>query len=281
MTTDDKDVIRNLSAQNVGTSQIMEYLAIQHGGKQNVRFKRKDISNLIATDNGRLKGVDVHTTLMYFHKKQEADPEFFYSIDADENGIVKNIFWVDGRARRAYQEFGDVVTFDTTYQTNKYSLPFAPFIGVNHHRQSILFGMALLKCETAENFGWLFETWLVAMYGKHLHAIITDQDPAMKKSIEMIFPKTVHRCCQWHVMRKANDHLGQLYHQMSGFGEELGIVIIRSLTVADFEKGWMAMIDRYDLHDNNYMKVLYNKETSNDLHKLSILDGTFYKIVSH
>jgi zinc finger SWIM domain-containing protein 3 len=101
------------------------------------------VSNHIVAENQRLLGVDVDTTLMYFQKKQEDDAQFFYTIEPDDKGAVKNIFWVDERARRAYQEFGDVVTFDTTYQTNKYSMPLAPFIGVNHHRHSIFFGMAL------------------------------------------------------------------------------------------------------------------------------------------
>ncbi|XP_074327979.1 protein FAR-RED IMPAIRED RESPONSE 1-like [Apium graveolens] len=37
--------------------------------------------------------------------------------------------------------FNDVVVFDVTYKTNSFSLPFAPFTGVNHHWQSTLFGM--------------------------------------------------------------------------------------------------------------------------------------------
>ncbi|XP_078152790.1 protein FAR1-RELATED SEQUENCE 5-like isoform X2 [Carex rostrata] len=257
MSIDDKKNIRNMHAQNIGSSQMMELLALEHGGKQNVRFKRKDISNLIAGDNRKLIGIDVHTTLMYFQKRQEEDPEFFHSIEADEDGVVKNIFWVDGRARRTYQEFGDVVTFDTTYQTNKYNMPFAPFIGVNHHRQSILFGMALLKCETAENFCWLFKTWLEAMYDKHPISIITDQCPAMRKAIELVFPRTIHRCCQWHVMRKARDHFGQLYKDIGGFKDELSAVINRSLTVSDFEKRWTTMVNKYNLLDNNYLKVMY------------------------
>ena len=66
----------------------------------------------------------------------------------------------------AYQYFGDVVTFDTTYKRNKYDMPFAPFTGLNHHCQSILFGCALLQDETEQTFVWLFETWLQAMWGK-------------------------------------------------------------------------------------------------------------------
>lgn len=35
-----------------------------------------------------------------------------------------------------YESFEDVVTFDTTQLTTKYNVPFAPFVGVNHHGQS-------------------------------------------------------------------------------------------------------------------------------------------------
>jgi hypothetical protein len=39
------------------------------------------------------------------------------------------------------------VTFDTTYLTNKYHMPFAPFVSVNHHGESVLLGCGLLSNE--------------------------------------------------------------------------------------------------------------------------------------
>jgi MULE transposase domain len=96
------------------------------------------------------------------------------------------------------------------------------------------------------------------MYGKHPKAIITDQDPAMKKAIELTFPNTVHRCCQWHIMRKAREHFGSIYNRMAGFSEELGSVINRSLTIGNFEKGWTSMVDKFNLHDNNHINVMYH-----------------------
>ena len=70
----------------------------------------------------------------------------------DEDFHVQNIFWADARCRSAYEYFGDVVTFDTTYLTNKYDMPFAPFVGVNHHGQSILLGCGLLSSEDTKSF---------------------------------------------------------------------------------------------------------------------------------
>ena len=59
-----------------------------------------------------------------------------------------------------YGLFGDVVCFDTTYRTNKNHRPLAPIIGVNHHRQIVVFGAAFLYDETTETFSWLFRTLL-------------------------------------------------------------------------------------------------------------------------
>ena len=54
--------------------------------------------------------------------------------------------------------FGDVITFDTTYLTNPYKMSFAPFVGVNHHGQSILLGCGLISNENVDIFVWLFES---------------------------------------------------------------------------------------------------------------------------
>ena len=60
--------------------------------------------------------------------------------------------------------FGDVVCFDTTYKKEKRKKeeegrPFALFVGVNHHKQTIIFGAALLYDEISETFMWLFNSF--------------------------------------------------------------------------------------------------------------------------
>ncbi|CAB4272290.1 unnamed protein product [Prunus armeniaca] len=150
-------------------------------GGPHIGFNNRDCYNHLRNVRHRqLDGGDAQSVLTYFRKKQAENPQFFYAIQCDENGRASNFFWVDARSRLAYHYFGDVVTFDTTYRTNKYDMPFAPFTGVNHHLQSIQFGCALLQDETEVTFLWLFETWLEAMGGRHPVSIITDQDLAMK-----------------------------------------------------------------------------------------------------
>lgn len=73
------------------------------------------------------------------------------------------------------------------YLTSKCHIPFAPFVGVNHHRQSILLGYGLVSSEDIDKFLWLFELWLSFMSGRALNAIIAEQ---CKKAIEIVFPTT-------------------------------------------------------------------------------------------
>ena len=102
----------------------------------------------------------------------------------DAEDFITNIFWADSRMLIDYEHFGDVVCFDTTYKTNGYGRPFAPFVGINHHKQTLIFGAALLYDETIDSFVWLFETFCEAMSGKMPKTILTDQDKAMSAAIE-------------------------------------------------------------------------------------------------
>lgn len=55
------------------------------------------------------------------------DPEFTYSVQVDDDGRVKTLMWMTGRSIEQFKCFGDAVTFDTTYKTNLYDMPFPSF----------------------------------------------------------------------------------------------------------------------------------------------------------
>jgi hypothetical protein len=115
----------------------------------------------------------------YFSRMQTVHDDFYFEMDMDDECRLKNVFWADARSMTLYEDFGDVVTFDTTYLTNKFEMPFAHFVGINHLGQSKLFGVALILSEDIMTFVWLFETWLKCMKGQAPRAIITDQDRTM------------------------------------------------------------------------------------------------------
>jgi len=170
------------------------------GGFENLDFKEKNSQNFIdKVRHLRLGKIGGETLTNYFKRMRLMDDGFVYMVDVDELRI-RNVFWADVSSRVAYEYFGDVITFDTTYLTNRYGMPFAPFVGVNHHGQSILLGASLISSDDTSTFVWLFRVWLECMDGRAPKAIITNQDRVMKSAIALVFPDTRHRYCLWHIM---------------------------------------------------------------------------------
>ncbi|XP_070013679.1 protein FAR1-RELATED SEQUENCE 7-like [Nicotiana tabacum] len=89
---------------------------------------------------------------------------------------------------RDFQIYGhDVVSFDTTYRTNKEYRPLALFVGLNNHREMVVFGATLLYEETTEAFEWLFTVFCRAMSANKPQTFITDQDPAICLTVSLFF----------------------------------------------------------------------------------------------
>ncbi|XP_042962573.1 protein FAR1-RELATED SEQUENCE 5-like [Carya illinoinensis] len=193
----------------IRTSKTFKSVVVEAGGYENVPFGEKECRNYIEKARQLRLGVGgVEALMNYFQDMQKKNADFYYAIDVGANMRLKNVFWADARSRAAYQSFGDVITFDTTYLTNAYKMPFAPFVGVNHHGQSILFGCGLISNEDAQTFEWLFESWLKCMNDQPPNAIITDQDKAMQLAIARVFPSSRHRFCLWHIMKKLPEKFG-------------------------------------------------------------------------
>jgi len=177
------------------SAQVYEFMKEFYGGEDKMPISKMDCNNQIGHERKQyLKANDAQTLSEYSRNKQLHDPTFFYAIQVDkEDGHIANFFGADGQSIMDYKCFGDAVSFDTTFQTNTFEMPFAPILGTNHHKQTIIFGRALLFHETIESFVWLFETFLTAMSRKHPSTILTDQDAAMAGAIAYVFPNTSHR----------------------------------------------------------------------------------------
>ncbi|XP_042974916.1 protein FAR1-RELATED SEQUENCE 5-like [Carya illinoinensis] len=134
-------------------------------------------------------------------------------------------------------------------------MPFAPFVGVNHHRQSILLGVGLISSEDTETFVWLFKTWLQFMDGNAPKAIITDQDRAMKNTIAIVFPNTRHRFCLWHILKKVPKKLGSYDSYKTGMKSALMKCVYDTQCVDEFEKCWDQLLTTYNLGDNAWTNL--------------------------
>ncbi|XP_022845322.1 protein FAR1-RELATED SEQUENCE 5-like [Olea europaea var. sylvestris] len=224
---------------------------VEAGGYDKMVCVEKDCRNFIdKVRRLRLGEGDTTAIQAFFSRMQTSTPGFYFSIDLDEDCPLRNVFWADNKCKEVYKEFGDVITFDTTYLTNKYDMPFAPFVGVNHHNQSTLLGCSLILNEDTWTFVWLFKTWLECMHGQAPSGIITDQDRVMENVIEIVFPNTRHRLCLWHILKKLPEKFGNHRYKNSILSSVHGLVY-DTQSPPEFEEKWHTILVRYELEGIN------------------------------
>lgn len=207
---------------NVGTSKLMQVLQVQAGGYNRV-------------------GCDIRDMYNYERDLRDAnrvhDAQFFI----DNDNSLKLVFWSDTVAQKIAACLV-MVLFDTTYETNKYRMIFAPFTGVNRPRQSVTFGVALLNNERIESFTWLFTKFLEAMGGQQPQVIIFDQNPAMMVTIKQVLDKSIHRFCMWHILKKVSEKVSVKLFFNPCFNHRFQSCVWESETPEEFECKWASIV---------------------------------------
>ncbi|CAL9001735.1 unnamed protein product, partial [Prunus brigantina] len=240
---------------NIPTHQQFSLLEVQAGGMQNIGYTKKDLYNYKRQLQRKMKGHDAQMLSEHFIGEQAKNESFFFMIEADDDDRLKHCFWADPTSRRAYKFYGDVVVFDTTYNTNRYGMVFAPLVGVNNHGQTILFGCGFLSNETTESFLWLFEQFKKAMPAGPPKIIITDQDPAMGNAISQAFPSVFHRYCIWHILDKFSQKINTCIYKDEN--RELQSCVWESDTKEEFESKWMDVVNKGKLNDDEWLSSIY------------------------
>lgn len=204
----------------------------------------------------KLGSADSQVIYSYFCRVQLTNPNFFYVMDFNDEGYLRNIFWIDSRSRAAYSYFGDVVAVDRTCLSNKYEIPLLVFVGVNHHGHSVLLGCSLLADETLETYIWLLRAWLTCMTGRPPQIIITDQCKTLQSAIAEVFPRAHHRLCLPIVIQSILENLGEM-GQSVVFQSVLYRTVYNSMKADEFEIAWDDMIKRFGIRDLEFLHSLY------------------------
>lgn len=195
----------------------------------------------------------------YFQSKQLKNPPFFYAMQLDADDQITNVFWADAKMVVDYSDFGDVVCLDTTYRLYKDCRPFVAFVGVNHHKQMVVFGAALIYDETVESYEWLFRTFIGAMSEKKPKTILTDQDAVIAEAIDSVLPETHHRICVWHMYQHALKQLTHMFLGSGSFIKDLSSCFFDREEDEDFINAWNVMLDSYGLWENEWLQEIFKE----------------------
>lgn len=219
-----------------------------------------DYDNYLQSERLRdMKEGEAGSLLHCFQRQHFENPSFFYATQLDIDDKVTNIFWADDNMVVDYDHFNDVVCLDTTSRRSKDFHPFVQFLGMNHHKQVVIFAAALLYDDTVESFKWLFRTFVEAMSGKKPKTILTDQDAAIVEAINSVLPETSHRLCVWQMYQNALRHLSHLVKDTDSFAKDLKSCIYYQKDEEDFIHAWETMLEKYDLQQNEWLKWMFRE----------------------
>ncbi|WVZ03871.1 hypothetical protein V8G54_024677 [Vigna mungo] len=247
-----------LSKAGCSVSLIMRVLEAEKGIETgHLPFFDRDIRNFIISQSSIDKENDASDVLKLCKDLKDNDDAFQYDFTLDESNKLEHIIWVSGDSIRAYEAFGDVVVFDTTYRINRYDMPLGLRVGVNNHGSSIFFGCVLLRDEKIPSFTWALKSFVRFVKGKCPQTILTYQDHALKEAVSTELPNTKHAFCIWHIATKLPTWfsflLGTKYDDFKTEFYRLYNLECES----DFEHQWDLMVGRFDLSNNTYIEALY------------------------
>ncbi|KAB5519542.1 hypothetical protein DKX38_023861 [Salix brachista] len=242
--------------------------------------KSRELCNMVCstcvhdqTRDGKHPG-EVQNLLNCLRHLQAEDLSLFYAVQLDSNNRLKNLFWRDGRSMVDYDYFGDVLILDTTLRMDKYDMICAPFWGLNHHRQYVMFGCAFLLDESKESFVWLLETFMEAMGRKQPKTIVTDENQAMVEAVKVVLLDAEHQFGAWFIRRNALKHVFAFYSQPA-FESIFNACISDCQTEEEFESKWDFLLKKFNLRENAWLNNLYlsRERWANVFHKETFSAG--------
>ncbi|XP_056692522.1 protein FAR1-RELATED SEQUENCE 5-like [Spinacia oleracea] len=253
-----KKMIIDNSKLNIGPVTTFRLMKEYFGGYGNVGASKEDFKNFQRDLKTYIKGSDAQMFIDNFKMKKLLWSAFFYDFEVDEDDCLSRALWADPICRRNYALFGDMVSFDTTYSTNRYNMIFGPFTGVDHHKRCITFAVAFIAKEDTTSFEWVFRTFLKSMGDNELICLITDQEPAMKIAIQNVFQNAEHRFCMWHIMKKMPDKIGRIICQDTEFLSKI-CACVWSLEIepSEFEDKWKKVLIEFHLEGHDWLRQLF------------------------
>ncbi|XP_057731268.1 protein FAR1-RELATED SEQUENCE 5-like [Arachis stenosperma] len=268
MSEGDKAQVDSFKQFGIPTSKIMAYMAGQSGGYSMLRFTKRNLYNYVHGQRlARISDGDAAAIIGYLEGKANVNMMTSARYTRTPDNRLGSLFWADGEMMADYQLFGDVLAFDSTYRSNKYRKPLVVFSGSNHHKQTSIFGFALLEDEEVRTYRWVLLNLLDVMGHKKPCVVVTDGDKAMRAAIAEVIPTAKHRLCGWHLEKNCVQRVKE-----TKFCKVFQKALYANLDINEFEEYWKTAVESLGLQDNIWVQSTYDSRES---WAMAYLRGTF------
>ena len=115
----DKEFIVRASTVKLGAAMAHKLRSTLKGGFEYVRGKAVDYRNFKRDFGSLLGSKDAQLLVNKLTDRKENYPNYSFYYRTDDKKVLNALFWADETEKAYYSEFGDVMSFDATFRTNK------------------------------------------------------------------------------------------------------------------------------------------------------------------
>ncbi|XP_024987028.1 protein FAR1-RELATED SEQUENCE 5-like [Cynara cardunculus var. scolymus] len=253
---DHKNVFHG-SSSKVGVTKSHRFMKAVKGGVDSSGGTVRDHQNFKRDMAYFVGNKDAQMLLNVMANRRKVCPEFFFEYKFDDMELLAT-FWAGETARSNYREFGDAISFDATFRTNKHAMIFVPFVAIDNHKKSIVVGAALIHNESVVDYTWVLKVFVKA-HGRQPRFVIIDQCASMKQAIPITFFESKNRLCMWHIIKKVKSKISNYLQHRTQFAREFNKLVWNvHLVPNEFEMQWNNLIEFYGLRGDPWSDELYD-----------------------
>jgi hypothetical protein len=225
----------------------------------NDNIKVVDINNLLVKLFNQKRTINDSQELIDQLVFSKATKGGYLDIKKSDDNRLEALYWSSKDMLDSYQLYSDVVLLDSTYRTNRFSLPLVVISGVTNEGLNTIFAFALISNENQASYDWLLRS-LVVSGGRQPGIIITDADKAIIMSIKTVLTSSRHTLCEWHINQNFKKHLAGLRKNKDEGNTELANKIVSLIKSKAFEEDYKQIMGSDKLTDKlkKYLIFIYS-----------------------
>ncbi|PPS10425.1 hypothetical protein GOBAR_AA10221 [Gossypium barbadense] len=90
------------------------------------------------------------------------------------------------------------------------------------------------------------------------HRQISGPAKTLIDTLQAVFPETRHRFCKWHIFKKCQEKLSQVFLKHPTFEADFHKCVNLPESIEEFVSCWLSLVDRYELRDHEWLQMMYN-----------------------
>lgn len=115
-----QNFIASCARVNIGPVRSFRIFKQLSGSYANVGATVVDFKNFKRDLNAYLAGADAQMVINTLMQRQGSSSDFYIQYCVDDDNSLSRLFWCDWTSKKNFLFFGDVVSADATYKTNRY-----------------------------------------------------------------------------------------------------------------------------------------------------------------